>query len=235
VSLRDSGKIVGTVSIKAVAQGCNLQFPLSLRQFRNNTPGCPFPRCNTIHIKVLQQPNIPIDTMLRNMRQVYSTANIRVAVGSRENLGGPPFAALLDVDVGPCQTGQAMTTEQTQLFGNRNFVGANEIAVYFVRSVLQNNTGVLNGCASFPANQPSCVIAQIASPWTLAHEVGHVLGLRHIPGENTNCPPANPRCCSTPDFTRLMTGCGTGNITGTPTVSQGEINTMNASNLTPAC
>jgi hypothetical protein len=227
VSIRDSGKLVGTVSIKAVAQQCNLQFPLSLRQFRNNTPGCPFPRCNTIHIKVLQQPNIALDTMLRNMRQVYSTANIRVVVGSRENLGGPPFAALLDLDVGPCTTGQAMTTEQTQLFGNRNSVGANEIAVYFVRSVLQNNTQALNGCASFPANQPSCVVAQAASAWTLAHEVGHVLGLSHITPET--CPPTGP------SPTRLMTGCGTALITGTPTLAQGEINTMNASNLTPAC
>ena len=185
-----------------------------------------------LHIKVLQQPNIAIDTMLRNVRQVYSTANIRVAVGSRENLAGPAFTAILDVGVGPCTMGQARTTEQTQLFGIRNFVGANEIAVYFVRSVLQNNTQALNGCASFPANQPSCVVGHTASGWTLAHEVGHVLGLAHISGENTNCPPANPRCCSTPDFTRLMTGCGTGNITGTPTVSQGEINTMIASNLT---
>jgi hypothetical protein len=98
------------------------------------------------------------------MRQVYGTANIRVVVGSRENLGGAPFAALLDVDVGACQMGQAMTTEQTQLFANRNSVGANEIAVYFVRSVLRNNTQALFGCASFPANQPSCVVAQTASP-----------------------------------------------------------------------
>jgi hypothetical protein len=239
VSIRDSGKIVGTVSIKDVARRCNLQFPLSLRRFRNNTPGCPFARCNTIHIKVLQQPNIPIDTMLRNMRQVFSTANIRVVVGSRENLGGPAFAALLDVDVGACPpppVPQAtLTAEQTQLFGNNNFVGANEIAVYFVRSVLRNNTEALFGCAASPANQPSCVVAQTASPWTLAHEVGHVLGLAHIPGENTNCPAGNPNCCSTPDSTRLMTGCGTNLITGTPTLSQGEINTMNASTLTPTC
>jgi len=227
VSIRDSGKLVGTVSIKDVARRCNLQFPLSLRRFRNNTPGCPFPRCNTIHIKVLQQPNIAIDTMLRNMRQVYGTPNIRVAVGSRENLVGPAFTALLDLDVGPCTMGQTMTAEQTQLFGNRNFVGANEIAVYFVRSVLQNNTQALNGCASFPANQPSCVVAQAASAWTLAHEVGHVLGLNHITPET--CPPTGP------SPTRLMTGCGTALITGTATLAQGEINTMNASNLTLAC
>jgi hypothetical protein len=74
----------------------------------------------------------------------------------------------------------------------------------------------------------AAAIAQIASQWTLAHEVGHVLGLSHISGENT---PA----CTTPNFTRLMTGCSTSNITGTPTVVQSEINTMRASNLTQTC
>jgi Metallo-peptidase family M12B Reprolysin-like len=217
---------VGTTSVKDVARRCNLQFPLSLRQFLN-TRGCPFPRCNTIHIKVLQQPNIAIDTMLRNMRQAYSTANIRVEVGSRENLGGPAFAALLDVDVGTCPlppVSQAMlTAEQTQLFQNRNNVGANALAVYFVRSTQPAS----NGCSASTANQPSVVVAQIASSWTLAHEVGHVLGLQHISPET--CPPTGPAP------TRLMTGCGTNLITGTPTLDSTETATMNASTQTNAC
>jgi hypothetical protein len=228
--LRDSGKIVGSVGVRQVATQCNLQFPLSLRQFLN-TPGCPFPSCVVLHIKVLQQPTVPIETMLRSMRQVYSTAGIRVVVGSRENLGGPAFAALLDVDIGTCTRGTT-TAEQNLLFGNVNNVGNNEIVIYFVRSTVPAS----NGCATHPANQPGAVVARIASRWTLAHEVGHVLGLDHITGENTNCPPPGPpNCCDTPDFTRLMTGCGTGNITGTPTISRDEINTMDNSNLTNPC
>src|SRR5215211_3657060 len=102
LSLLDSGKIVGPgpVSIKQIARRCNLQFPLSLRQFLN-TRACPFPSCVVLHIKVLETPRPEtIETMLRTMRQIYSTAGIRVVVGSRENLVGPAFTALLDVDCG---------------------------------------------------------------------------------------------------------------------------------------
>jgi len=228
--LRESGKIVGPVGVKQVANRCNLQFPLSLRQFLN-TPRCPFPSCVVIHIKVLQQPPpsaVPIETMISSMRQVYSTARIRVVVGSRENLTGSAFSTLLDLNVGACVTPQALTGEQTTLYGNRNNVGANDIAVYFVRSTFGSPrpNGNLNGCAG-PTTARSVVITQVASEWTLAHEVGHVLELNHVTGEI--CPPTG----SPP--TRLMTGCGTGRIIGTPTITQNEIDTMDNSNLTNPC
>jgi hypothetical protein len=235
-SLRDSGKLVGrSASLRQVARQCHLPFPLSLRQFIR-TPGCPFTRCNRLHIKVLTNPTIPIETMLNRMREVYSTAGIRVEVVSRENLTGPTFTNLLDLDVpqdaqgNPCPAGQT-SNEHNQLFMNRNNVGDNEIVIYFVRSTVP----ALNGCASFPNGQPGAVVTQNASLWTLAHEVSHVLGLSHIAGEHQGCPTTNPQCCSTPNFTRLMTGCGTGNITGTPTVDQNEINTMTGNNLTRQC
>jgi hypothetical protein len=122
--------------------------------------------------------------------------------------------------------GQTPTADQTALFANRNDAGPNDIVVYFVQSTIPP----LNGCAAFPAGQPGAVVTQGASPWTMAHEVGHVLGLSHIAGESG---PGGP--CSTPDFTRLMTGCGTGNITGTPTLTAGEGTTMRGSAFTRQC
>ncbi len=218
-SLRDSGKIIGSpVSIKQLARQCNLQFPLSLIQFLN-APKCPFPSCNRIHIKILTNPGIPIDTMLSGMREVYSTAGIRVEVASRENLTGPQFATLNDLDVGTCTQGTT-TAEQNQLFQNRNNVGNNEIVVYFVRSTVP----ALNGCAAHPDGKPGAVVTSIASRWTLAHEAGHVLGLSHVSGED----------CTKP-VTRLMTGCGTSLIVGTPIIVQSEIDTMKGSNLTRQC
>jgi hypothetical protein len=132
--------------------------------------------------------------------------------------------------VNNCPRGQT-TAAQNALFQNRNNVGANDIVIYFVRSTVPP----LNGCSAFPAGEPGSVVTQTASRWTLGHEVGHVLGLNHISGENTNCPPQMPSCCSTPNFTRLMTGCGTSNIIGVPTIVQSEINTMRDSNLARSC
>jgi hypothetical protein len=229
-SLLDSGRIVfplagPTLSVRESARRCphlgGFEFPLSLRHFLNTpTPECPFRAGVRLQLKLLQHPKVSISTMVRSMIIFYRIDSVRVEVVSREDLQGPAFATLLDLDVGPCTSNQALAAEQTQLYQNRNNVNNNiDIAVYFVRQVLENGTDALNGCAApTQTTTPSVAIAQIASRWTLAHEVGHKLGLNHIAGES--CPPPEPP-------TRLMTGCGTGTIiTDTPTLTRTEQDTM---------
>lgn len=161
-----------------------------------------------LHFKMLTAPTVSTNTMLESMRTVYNASGIEVELASTENLN---FPALNDLDVGACTMGTT-TQEQNQLFGNRNNVGANDVAVYFVRSTVPP----YNGCAAFPANEPSCAIAQGATQWTMAHEVGHVLGLSHVNDNN-----------------RLMTGNGTGNITNPPPdLISSEVNTMLSSSYT---
>jgi hypothetical protein len=161
-----------------------------------------------LHAKVLTAPNIAINTMVDRMRQVYNTVGIAVQFASTENLNLP---ALNDLDVGTCTLGNT-TAEQNQLFANRNNAGANDVVVYFVRSTVPP----FNGCAAHPAGQPGAVVVQGATQWTLAHEVGHVLGLFHV---NNN--------------DRLMTGNGTANITNPPPdLIASEATTMLASPFT---
>jgi Matrixin len=161
-----------------------------------------------LHLKVLNTPDIAINTMIESMREVYETACIRVDVGSNENLNLPE---LNDLDIGECRRG-VTTAEQGQLFANRNNVGNNDIVVYFVRSTIPPT----NGCAAHPAERPGAVVAQGATQWTLAHEVGHVLGLNHVDDNN-----------------RLMTRNGTGNITNPPPdLVNDEVRTMDTSPLT---
>jgi hypothetical protein len=60
--------------------------------------------------------------------------------------------------------------------------------------------------------------------WTMANEVRHVLGLPHCD--------ASPNCL----LDRLMTGCGTDNITNLPPdLIASEVTTMDQSDLTVDC
>jgi hypothetical protein len=162
-----------------------------------------------LHVKCLTAPSrFSINQMVSNMRLVYATAQVGVKYVSFEVLNLP---ALNDLDVGGCTMG-SVTAEQTQLFANRNFAGAKDIVVYFVRTTQPP----YNGCAAHPASRPGAAIARGASAWTLAHEVGHVLTLVHVNDNN-----------------RLMTGNGTDNITNPPPDLIGtESNKMIASSLT---
>ncbi|WP_207550265.1 MULTISPECIES: FG-GAP repeat domain-containing protein [Parafrankia] len=163
-----------------------------------------------LHIKILTTPDVSIENMIVAMARAYEAVGIRVHRVSTETLSLP---ALNDLDVGTCQLG-VTTTEQNQLFNNRNNAGPLDVVVYFVRSTVPP----YNGCASHPAGRPGAVVAQGATEWTLAHEVGHVLTLRHVDDNN-----------------RLMTGNGTANITNPPPdLVATEVNSMRASRLTHA-
>ncbi|MCM3303132.1 hypothetical protein M4D73_33770 [Streptomyces pseudogriseolus] len=144
-----------------------------------------------IHAKILVAPDIPVAESVAVMAKIYEAVGISVELASSESLNIPE---LNDVDVGKCMEGRT-TPEQENLFNHRSGAGTADVVVYFVRSTVPP----YNGCAAHPPGIPALVIAQHATQWTLAHEVGHVLGLRHVDNND-----------------RLMTGNGTRNITNPP-------------------
>lgn len=139
-----------------------------------------------IHLKVLYEPEIDIETMLASMRGAYAGAGFAVEEVSREyfldDTNMPDRADLLDLFVGHCLyvdeiTGQEheITSHQEKLFEYRNNVERRDVVVYFVRTTID----AFGGCARHPVGKPDAVVTCIAAEWTLGHEVGHVLGLRH--------------------------------------------------------
>ena len=166
-------------------------------------------------------PCISIPVMLENMKCLYGLAGFLVEVASIERLQNLPNLDGNDpIDVGDCREG-TVTAEQQQLFNNRNNVKDNELVAYFVRAT---SPDTLNGCAAHPPGRPGVIIASIASEWTLAHEVGHVLGLSHPDDE-----------AGRPLLERLMTSGGTANIQGIPRLLPCETTSMDASAFTIDC
>ena len=163
-------------------------------------------RCIRLHIKILATPaRTSISQMIASMDLVYRQCGVRVRHMGNEMLNLP---LLLAVNVGDCL--RTITTPIVTLFSNRNGVGPDDVVAYYVQSVLANGGGTFNGCALHPTGQNGATIASIASPWTLAHEVGHVLSLQHV----DDPPPPDP--AAPPLLDRLMTGRGTWKITNPP-------------------
>ena len=120
--------------------------------------------------------SVPIPQMVAAMRETFMAIDIDLVVLSEQTLNLP---LLIDLDVGKCLMG-TVTEEQRELFTHRDNADERDIVVYFIR---QTNPP-LAGCAAHPNGRPGAVVANMATPWTLAHEIGHVLGLDHVPTRN---------------------------------------------------
>jgi hypothetical protein len=130
-----------------------------------------------LHIKVLEPPSRTIDTLIADMAAVFRTVGIGVEHVTTENLDlGEEFR---DIEVSSCRK-TTLTSEQLALYENRNNAGPNDVVLYIVRGT----NPILAGCAAHPPNRPGALVAFFADGWTLAHEVGHVLGLNHVTDSN---------------------------------------------------
>lgn len=160
-----------------------------------------------LHIRTVSVPDLPVQEMIDRMREVYEKAGIEIEVASVQSLD---LGGQLDVDVGPCSA-TSLTAEQSSVFSHRDGITSSDIAIYFVRTTIPP----YNGCAAHPAASPGVILSSYASPWTLAHEVGHVLGLDHVY-----------------DIRRLMTSQGTANIVDPPPdLADNEIEIMTGSTV----
>ena len=155
-------------------------------------PGYPAPISNwgwdrefiVVHFKSLLPINATIssyiDTQFVEMQRLFASSHIDVRRGTTEDLSGDDdLDPLLALDVGPCLLGQP-TDEHDDLFANRNNAASNDLVVYVV-DALVGGSGNLVGCATHPDGRPGAAIADnVSARWLTAHEVGHVLGLRHV-------------------------------------------------------
>jgi hypothetical protein len=181
-----------------------------------------------IHFKSLLPITTTVNTFIDNqfaaMAQLFATVGINAFRGTTEDLSGNVnLQPLQNLNVGPCLLGQP-TQDQNDLFANRNNVGDNEIVIYIV-STLIGGTGNFLGCATHPDGQPGAAVVQDPAQWLTAHEVGHVLDLRHV------C--QMPNCLPGQSDSLMFPNVGWTNVP--PDLSASEESIMRDSNLTNPC
>jgi hypothetical protein len=125
----------------------------------------------TLHVRIVQPPKISSDLLYGWLAQIYQAIGIQARLGTIEQLDIPEF---YDVDAGSCPLDGSVSPQLAALHSHRDGMTSMEPAIYFVRSMPR-----YHACASHAKNVPACVISQEVWPLTMAHEVGHVLGLRH--------------------------------------------------------
>jgi hypothetical protein len=125
-----------------------------------------------LHLRVATDPTPTIDDLLQSAREAFAQVGIGVQVLSTQRVKLP----LQDINVaGDCTSRRALTVSQQALFDTIK-LGPKEIVAFFVRST----NAPTSGCSQHPDGKPGAVIASACTKWTLAHELGHLLDLRHV-------------------------------------------------------
>lgn len=124
-----------------------------------------------LHFRSLSLTDVPFETAFRNARRVYAQYGIRIDFASGMSLGLPEDQAkrLESVD-GTCdwKITSGEYNEVQSLAGN---LPHNEILVCYVSRFASGKLG----CGGHAPKRPACIVTAAGSPWTTAHEVGHVL------------------------------------------------------------
>ena len=129
-----------------------------------------------VHIRSVLRQTHPVADLLELTPQVYAPHGIQIEFVSERVL------ALSLAQVWPLVSAQmecrwdSVSGDQGALFRHgREGVPPHEIVAYYVAAI-RTSAGLLGGCGGHKPGIPQVIIsAAHDGPWTLAHEIGHVL------------------------------------------------------------
>jgi hypothetical protein len=146
-----------------------------------------------LHFRSVAMPVVPEFVALANAQRVYDSINVELFFASGLSMSASTQELIaLDASDGTCRWNQASDEQQLlDKLGGRTGVKPFEIVVYYANSITEKDGTQLNGCAGHLPNRPAVVVAAGGTPWTLGHELGHVLLTQafkpeHMDADKTN-------------------------------------------------
>jgi len=156
-----------------------------------------------VHLRVFFPTRYKVATMLDNARSMLKPADIEIAEQSYAKVTDGTRLQVVEFK---------RKSDMDEIKKRENVSDDREVVVYFVNATIDP----YNGASTRGSYKPWIIVTTSTSEWTLAHEIGHVLGLD-----------------DTKDSTdRLMTAAGTHSITNRPPdLNAYEIETIKKSKL----
>jgi hypothetical protein len=137
-----------------------------------------------LHAVLLAPPQrADFEEMLQNARTLYALAGLELVEASRQEaepdaIEGPP--AVFVGDGGPPSPGSELLALHDDLRRQAMERGSRFEPADVLVVVAPELVPAFRGLSAHPAGAPGLVLsASLAGPWSLAHQLGHLLGLQH--------------------------------------------------------
>lgn len=143
----------------------------------------PLPKQVRVHTKVIAPPkHASLDTMMQNAIAAYAARGVEIYEASREEATEPDgdferFRRLYGGFGG--QASDELSALHALARSARGF-GVTPRETDLVALIVDDLVPAALGTPKSPAGQPGVVLSAGATEWTLAHEIGHVLGLGDV-------------------------------------------------------
>lgn len=137
----------------------------------------------SMHYRVLTKPSIDLIEIFNTAANFFLTHDIVVSLWSPVPVLKNIPSELQNIEIREdADMGLPLKPYEKKLQDySRENVEPREVVVYFINSAyyMKNNQKIIKWGITINRISPSIVITRSAPKWTLAHELGHLLGLKH--------------------------------------------------------
>lgn len=129
-----------------------------------------------VHVRQVQSVNFDVLDSIKRTQKLFGQHGFALEIASSQSIhmDSRSLMRLMLVET-TCIRGRS-SPDQAELFSRFGIQDLNSITAFFVQALFVTGTfNENNGCAAHARHLPAVFVARDATPYTLAHELGHVL------------------------------------------------------------
>ena len=128
-----------------------------------------------LHLRQLYQVEFDVLDSVKRAQKVFGQVGFLIEVVSSKSMSmdAASLQTLNSIQTS-CTPGRS-SADQLAVFRRFGVQDLHSITTFFVQTLMDTERYEQNGCAAHAPDAPAIFVGSVATPWTLAHELGHVL------------------------------------------------------------